>query len=244
VGTRAYLDQDGFGGRMDRAWTGLLDAVRTGKSSYPLIFGRPFWEDLEANPRIGESYNQLMEAQSESFGPELAASYDWNGVREVLDVGGGTGTVAAALARAFPHLRATVLDLPVVAQGATERFAREGLASRCRAVAGSMFDPLPQGADVYLLSLVIGDWADAQAVAVLRRCLEAAGPGGRVLILEVVQEHGPVSGSGADLLMLVLTGGRLRTLEQLCAVVHAAGLEMTRLDSLPYGHCLIECTVP
>jgi 2,7-dihydroxy-5-methyl-1-naphthoate 7-O-methyltransferase len=241
AGVRAWLDQDGFGGRMDRAWPALLDTVRTGKPCYTDVFGRPLWEDLEASPRISESFNELMAVQSEGLWPELARCYDWSRVREVVDVGGGSGTLVASLARAHPGLRGTVLDLPATAQAAAERFAREGLAERCRAQAGSMFDPLPAGADVYLLSMVIGDWDDEKAAAILRRCAEAAGAGGRVLVMESLLEDDPASSSTMDLLMLVITQGRSRTLEEFRAILDSAGLELVRCHSMPSGRCVLEC---
>lgn len=244
AGVRAWLDQDGFGGRMDRAWPGLLDTVRTGQPCYAGTFGLPLWQDLEANPRIAESFNELMAAQSASFWPELADCYDWSAVREIVDVGGGSGTLVELLARAHPLLRGTVLDLPATARAAAERFAREGLADRCRAQSGSMFDPLPNGADAYILSMVIGDWDDTAAAAILRRCAEAAGRSGRVLIIESLLEGDLASSSAMDLLMLVVTGGRARTAEQFHAVIGAAGLEVVRIHSMPSGRCVLECAVP
>ncbi len=243
AGVRGWLDQDGFGGRMDRTWPALLGTVRTGKPCYADVFGLPLWEDLEANPQIAGSFNELMAAQSESIWPELAACYDWSGVREVVDVGGGTGTLVVALARAHPHLRATVLDLPVTARGAAERFAREGLADRCRAQAGSMFDPLPEGADVYIVSIVIGDWDDEKAAAILRRCAEAAGTRGHVLIVEALLEEDPAASSAMDLLMLVVAEGHSRTLEQFRALLGAAGLELVQHHRTPSGRCVLECAV-
>jgi hypothetical protein len=68
-GVRAWLDQGGFGGRMDRAWPALLETVRTGKPGYAEVFGLPVWEDLEANPAMAESFNALMAAQSEDLWP-------------------------------------------------------------------------------------------------------------------------------------------------------------------------------
>jgi len=243
AGVRGWLDQDGFGGRMDRAWSALLDTVRTGKPSYADVHGRPIWEDLEANPPIAESFDALMAVQSESLWPELAECYDWSGVREIVDVGGGTGTLVASLARAYPHLQGTVLDLPATAQAAAKRFAGEGLADRCRAQAGSMFDPLPKGADVYILSIVIGDWDDENAVAILRRCAEAAGLSGRVLIVEAVLEEDPASSSAMDLVMLVVAEGRSRTIEQFRAIIEAAGLELVHCYSLLSGRYALECAV-
>ncbi len=245
AGVRAWLDQDGFGARMDRAWPALLETVRTGKPHYADVFGLSFWEDLDANPRIAESFNALMAAQSASIGPELAEHYDWSGVAEIVDVGGGSGTLVASLARAHPHLRGTVLDLPATARAAAERSAREGLAGRCRAQGGSMFDPLPKGADVYTVSMVIGDWDDAEGTAILRRCAEAAGTGARVLIVEgALPEDDAESSSAMDLLMLVLVGGRSRTLEQFRTIIAAAGMELVQRHAMPSGRCVLECAVP
>lgn len=241
AGVRAWLDQDGFGGRMDRVWPGLLDTVRTGRTAYTVVFGRPAWEDLQAQPQMSESFNALMAEQSKGLVPQVLECCDWSGVREVVDVGGGSGTLLAELARVHPHLRGTVLDLPATAREAEERFEREGLADRCRAQAGSMFDPLPKGADVYLVSIVIGDWDDEKASAILRRCAEAAGPSGRVLIVESLLEENPASHTSMDLIRLVSLGARARTTQEVRAIVDAAGLELVQLHAHPSGSCVLEC---
>jgi hypothetical protein len=242
AGVRAWLDQDGFGARMDRAWPALLETVRTGKPCYVDVFGRPFWEDLDAHPPIRKSFDELMAAQSETIGPELAEHHDWSKVREVIDVGGGTGTLVASLARAHPHLRGTVLDLPATARAAADRFAREGLTERCRAEGISMFDPLPKGADVYTVAMVLGDWDDVEATAILRRCADAAGTSGHVLIVEhALPDDGAASSAAMDLLMLVLLGGRSRTLEQFRSIIAAAGLDLVQRHPVPSGRCVLEC---
>lgn len=244
AGIRAWLDLDGFGGRMAQAWPGLLESVRTGKPCYTNAFGISVWEDLGANPRIAESFDALMVQLSESLAPSLAEIYDWSRVRELVDVGGGSGTLAAALVRAHPHLRATVLDLSTVEREAVERFAREGIAERCRFQAGSLFDPLPPGAGAYLLSNVIGDWNDESVVAILRRCAEAAGASGRVLIVDSLLEADPASNTSMDLIRLSLSEGRARTEEQLRALLGAAGLELVENHSISGGLCLLECAAP
>src|SRR5262245_55708838 len=57
---RRGLDLDSFGGRMAYAWATLLSAVRSGKPAYHEVFGRPFWQDLEAHPEIAASFDELM----------------------------------------------------------------------------------------------------------------------------------------------------------------------------------------
>src|SRR5579872_7332794 len=57
---RLGFDLDGIGGRMAYAWGSLLGAVRTGVPAYHTVFGRPFWEDLEAHPDVAASFDALM----------------------------------------------------------------------------------------------------------------------------------------------------------------------------------------
>jgi hypothetical protein len=102
----------------------------------------------------------------------------------VVDVGGGNGTLLAALLREHPDLRGTVLDLPGAAEAARKALTAAGLADRSDATAGSFFDPLPPGAGGYLLCAVLHDWDDAPARAILRRCAEATGTDGRVFVVE------------------------------------------------------------
>jgi 2,7-dihydroxy-5-methyl-1-naphthoate 7-O-methyltransferase len=208
----AWLDLDGFGGRMDLAFTALAHTVRTGEPAWEQVFGLPFWDYLDANPAISASFDATMAVDGGNSA--VADRYDWTAVRHVADIGGGTGTLIAEVLRRNPGLRGTVVDLPETAARARQYLAGLGLDGRCEVVGQSFFDPLPAGADAYLLNRVIHDWDDAAATAILRRCAEAAGSAGRVL---VVESHGTPGGDPAafaemNLRMLVLAGGRERTL--------------------------------
>jgi hypothetical protein len=236
-----WLDLDGFGGRMDLAFTGLAHTVRTGEPAWEQVFGRPFWDWLDANPAISASFDAVMAVDAGSAA--VADGYDWTTVRHVADVGGGTGTLIAEVLRRNPRLRGTLADLPETAARARQYLARLGLDGRCEFVGQSFFDPLPPGADAYLLSRVIHDWDDAAATAILRRCAEAAGSTGRVLVIE---SHGTAGGDPAafaemNLRMLVLTGGRERTIDDYSALAAGAGLEVTAVHDITERHVIIEC---
>ncbi len=107
------LDLEGIGGRMAYAWGSLLDAVRTGAPAYDKVFGRPFWEDLQAHPKIAASFDALMgPAGHGTPDPEVLLAGDWESVSSVIDVGGGTGSLLAEILRAHPTVRGTLVDLP------------------------------------------------------------------------------------------------------------------------------------
>src|ERR1035441_10040826 len=167
---RLGLDLDSFGGRMAHAWGPLLSAVRTGKPAYHEAFGRGFWEDLEAHPEIAASFDALMGPGGHGV-PDwhvLVDSADWESVRTVVDVGGGTGALLAEILRARPEVRGTLVDLPGPVTRSSEIFQAAGVADRVTTVAQSFFDPLPGGRDLYILKNVLGDWPDRQATAILR----------------------------------------------------------------------------
>ena len=242
-GLRGWFDLDGWGGRLDRTVTDLLEVVRTGTPAYARVHGRPVWDDLDANPGVAASFARLMEDQAVTTAPHLVAGYDWSTTPTVVDVGGGTGVLAAWLAKGFPEVAVTVVDLPHPVSEARKRFADMGLAERCGAIAGSFFDPLPEGADAYLLVRVLHDWPDADAIRILGRCRDAAGAAGRVLIIDGLLDDATRRGLGAmDLQMLALFGGRERTRADYEAITAAAGLRITSVESLPvFGRAIIEC---
>ncbi len=230
------FDLDGMGGRMAHAWGTLLPAVRTGRPAYHEVFGRGFWEDLEAHPKIAAAFDALMGRAGHGV-PDphvLVNPADWASVRTVVDVGGGTGALLAEILRAWPTLHGTLVDLPRTVARSREVFQAAGVADRVTAVAQSFFDPLPGACDVYILKNVIGDWPDREATAILKRCAEAARPDGRVVVF-TGEEASP------ELLMMVLVGGRGRSLAEFRAMAGEAGLRVSAVGRQLSGRSIVEC---
>jgi len=236
------MDLDAFGGRMANAWNGLLQTVRTGSPAYPTIFGRPFWDDLREHPRIAESFDALMGPGHGAPDPNVLPSGDWDSVRAVVDVGGGTGSLLAEVLRAHPAVRGTLVDLPSTVERSGAVFRDAGVADRVTTVARSFFEPLPSGADLYLLKNVLADWPDREALALLRRCAEAARPAGRVVVAGGVSPDEAGTPSPA-LLMMVLVSGKDRTLSEFRALAGAAGLKVRATGRQAAGRFVVECVV-
>jgi SAM-dependent methyltransferase len=159
----------------------------------------------------------------------------------VVDVGGGTGGLLAAVLRAHPHLRGIVFDLPHVVPAAQRVLEDAGVAGRGRATGGDFFtDPVP-AADVHVLAQILHDWPDREALAILRACRASLAPGGRLLVLEQVvpDEPGPSFAATLDLLMLVLLGGRERSAAEWEALLRGGGFGLVRITPAP-GTNLIE----
>jgi len=232
---------DGIGGRMAYAWGSLLKAVRTGAPAYHEVFGHPFWEDLAANPTVAESFDALMGVAGHGIpDPDVLLTGDWESIRTLVDVGGGTGTFLAEVLRAHPHVRGTLVDFPQTVARSTEIFASTGVSSRVTTVGQSFFDPLPPGADLYVVKSVLHDWPDEEAMTLLKRCAEAARPSGRVVLPNGVSpdEKGEAS---PELLMMILVGGKARTLSEFRKLASTAGLEVLAAAHKPSWKFVVEC---
>jgi SAM-dependent methyltransferase len=238
---RLGFDLDGIGGRMARAWSSLLTAVETGAPAYDEVFGRPFWDDLAAHPRVAESFDALMGPEGHGApDADIPLTGGWDSIRTVADVGGGTGSLLAEILRAHPAVHGTLVDLPPTVERSAEIFARAGVADRVSLAGQSFFDPLPAGADLYLLNKVLADWPDREAIAILKECAVAAGPDGRVVVMSGVTD---AETADPQLLMMVLVGGKDRTMAEFRELAAAAGLEIRAVGRNSAGRFMVECGV-
>jgi hypothetical protein len=228
-GVKPLLDITCAGGRAELAFTDLLETITTGEPAYPRRYGRDFWADLDAEPELRSSFDRQMNWRFRQQAPLIAKGFDWSRFPHIVDVGGGDGPLLIEILHAHPGVRGTILDLAPTAAAAAERFAVAGLGDRASAVAGSFFDPLPTGADAYLLSDILHDWDDEHARTILTGCRRAAAPDATVLLIEPVRGHG--AHTAIDLFMLMCFGGKERTLEELAEL--GAGCGLTFRGSVP-----------
>ena len=236
---RLALDLDGIGGRFALAWSGLLSQVRSGKPAYADIFGLPFWEDLNAHPQLGAAFDALMGVAGHGApDPEVLVDGDWDAVRTVVDVGGGTGALLAAILQAHPHLHGILVDFPRTVADSNETFEAAGVADRVTLAGQSFFDPLPEDADLYVINRVLHDWPDAEALALLRNCAVAVAPSGRVVVVGSVSPEPTSGGLAPD---TVLVGGKNRGLAEFTNLAGRAGLSASATGLQPTGRFIVEC---
>jgi len=234
-----FIDLNGIGGRMAHTWGTLLDYVRTGEPAYQQVFGLPFWEDLAAHPRIAADFDALMGPAGHGLPDfDIELSGGWDPIRTVVDVGGGTGSMLASLLRRHPLVRGILVDLPGTAARAAEIMQEAGVAGRVTIEGQSFFDPLPVGADLYVLKTVLNDWPDEPTAAIMRRCAEAARPDGRIVVLGGVSPDDTPRSLGIDMLV---AGGKTSTLTQFTELARRAGLEIAVARTQASGQYVVEC---
>jgi len=235
---RLGCDLNGIGGRMAHVWGTMLEYVQTGKTAYASRFGTPFWDDLAAHPNVAASFDDLLGAVGHGTpSGEFEISGRWAAIKHVVDVGGGKGEMLVEILRLHPHVRGTLVEMPHAAHAALEVFEAAELGYRAEAIGRSFFEPLPNGADLYVMRKVLNNWPDAQALALLKNCAEAALPNGRIAILGSVCEDDARRDIEVD---MMLVGGKPRTVSELRTLANAAGLEIVDARPQPNGYFVTE----
>ena len=151
-----------------RIYADAIHSVMTGQPAVEKTFGVPVFEYFPRNPELSEIFNDAMTSFSAMVVPAVLESYDFSGIRTLVDVAGGHGGVLTAVLQKHPAMQGVLFDLEHVIAGAGPRIAELGLADRCRTVAGNFFEAVPEGGDAYVMKHIIHDWDDERALLILR----------------------------------------------------------------------------
>jgi DNA-binding transcriptional ArsR family regulator len=225
-----------------RSWGNLANAVREGQNSFRMVHGTDIWEWRAEHADESAIFDEAMRSMTIGANASILDAYDFGRFRTIVDVAGGNGTLIAAVLAAHPTSRGILFDQEHVVSGAEPILRAEGVLDRCEIVAGSFFESVPEGADAYVLKWIIHDWEDEESVAILRTCRAAMGTDAAVLLIERDlgrPNEDPVA-KLADLNMLVMPGGRERTLDEYAALFGAADLRLVDAHPTTSGHLVIE----
>jgi hypothetical protein len=209
--------------------------VKTRETAFRHVFGMDSFAYMAENPEIAGFYNEAQTAGAAERTAAVVAAYDFSRVGTVIDVGGGHGTLLIAILSSNPGVGGVLFERESVAVGARSHIEAAGLSSRCAVETGDFFRSVPRDGGIYLLSHIIHNWDDQRCGKVLANCRAAMLRGARLLILEKVLperfEQSPVTllSAMADLHMLVITGGRERTVEEYRRLLAAAGFTLTNV---------------
>ncbi|XP_006658522.2 acetylserotonin O-methyltransferase 1-like [Oryza brachyantha] len=168
-----------------------LAASGSSSSLFEVAHGCSQWEMAAKDSTLNSVLNAAMAAESQIFLEAVVAGkgrHVFGGLSSLVDVGGGYGAATEVIAREFPHIKCTVLDLPHVVSQAP--VTGDG---KVHFVAGDMFESVPR-ADAVVLKNILHDWSDDDCVKILQRCKEAIpgrNAGGKVIIMDMVRGSGP-----------------------------------------------------
>lgn len=220
------------------AWRELDTAVRTGESTFDTVSGKTFIEYVMGDPDLSTFFPAALRQSAAQTAESLPSGYDFAAFDTVADIGGGSGTVLAAILAAHPGLRGILYDSATAVAQSSATLTAAGVADRCTVIPGDIVTEAPAGADLYLVKNVLHYGDDERAVTVLGNIRRVIPPHGRLLIVdpalpETVDGSLPDTMYLSDLHMRLIGGGRGRTQAEFESLCSRAGFTVTKLTLLP-----------
>jgi acetylserotonin N-methyltransferase len=192
---------------------------------------------------FADRFTAAMDCRGVLLGSALAKRIDLSPHKALLDIAGGSGVYACALAARHPHLRAAVLEKPPVDRVARGSIEKRGFGGKVEVLAADMFaDAWPADFDAHLISNVLHDW-DEPVVRDLLAKSHASLPRGGVLIIHDAyinaEKTGPLHIAEYSALLMNITEGKCYSLGEMRSFLSDSGFEWLEHQPTAVGRSYI-----
>jgi len=226
-----------------QAWGHLIHSVRTGENAFEHLHGMNVFDYQQQNVALAELFDGYMVKRTEKTKAAILEAYDFSEFSKLVDVGGGEGTLIAAILQHYPHLTGILFDRPLTIEKAQEKLSTAGVGDRCSLVSGSFFESIPTGGDLYILKNILHNWDNDRALTILKNCHQAMNENGKLVAIELIIPQGNDADNGKfhDLQMLVtFANGRERTEQEYDNLLNLAGFKLSKIISTNSKFKIIE----
>jgi len=226
-------------------WDKMVYSVETGKPGFDKAQGMPFFDYLAQHPEDASLFSETMVGIHNQEPPAVAAAYDFSTFKTIVDVGGATGNMLAAILSNQVGPRGILFDRPHVVKDAPALLDAKGVSNRVSIETGDFFKSVPAGADCYILSHILHDWNEDQCLTILGHVRKAMNAAARLLIVEMVLPAGdaPHPGKMLDMVMLVHMGGQERTGAEYELLLSKVGFRLAQVLPTNSAASIVEAVV-
>jgi SAM-dependent methyltransferase len=224
-------------------WANLIHTLRNGEPAFEHVFGTDVWAWRNENFRGGDIFAAYLAGETFAHAGPIIEALDLAGIGRVADIGGGHGGLLAAILQAHPDMRGILFDLPETIIGAKRFLKSHAVLGRVTLVGGDFLAEIPVEADVYVLKSVLQHWDNVAARAILESCRDAMLARAKLAIVERLLPEQALDDPSAmmlDLHMMVINGGRVRTLQEFERLIAEANLALSKVHATSSGLSVIE----
>jgi hypothetical protein len=221
----------------DAVWDNLLYSIKSGKPAFEKAHGDTPFEWFCNHPKEARIFQQANDFKARQTHRKILEVYDFADIKMLTDLGGGTGGLMVEILRANAHLKGCVTELPYAIPMIEENIIKNSLKKRLKAIACDFFQELPPKSDAFLLSNILHNWPDDACVQILTNCRRVMSSHDKAVIIEgIVPPKNDFSiVKQLDLEVLLMGGGRERTIEEFEYLLKSAGFRLSnRIDTQDY----------
>ncbi|KTD44307.1 methyltransferase [Legionella parisiensis] len=203
-----------------QAFSQLDVSLNTGTPAFELQHGDDFFSFLSKNAEKQQNFDRGMAKLSSYDEAAISNAFNFSVFSSFVDMGGGRGGLATAITKKYPELKAILFDTPaVIGQLDPNKFSNKVILQE-----GDFFATIPS-ADAYIFKGVLHDFNDEMMHKILKNCAHQMSKNATLFIAEQVMpdDDKPHPNKTMDIVMMVLLGGRQRTLFEWQKSIEPAG---------------------
>jgi hypothetical protein len=203
---------------------GKLETISSNDDDFGFVYERAIYND----PHATAEFLETMWASGYNDSVDLCRQFPLTHSKALVDLGGASGSFALAAAQENPHLKAVILDYPVVEPYANEKIQHHSLEHRVQFQSGNMFGPILPFGDVYVIGYVLSDWPLTICQALLKTVYDHLPPNGILLILEKFFDEdktGPYLTAMLNTVMLLEMYGSHKTASEYITILKSIGFK-------------------
>jgi predicted O-methyltransferase YrrM len=239
-----------FGSLKDRPVA--LDMLKVLRTDKPANWGssksEKEWSKAMEDEDFARRFTAAMDCRGIYLGHAVAQALAPGGRTRLLDIAGGSGIYACAIAANHPGVQATVFEKPPVDLVAAKHIAERGYAGRVSVLPGDMFhDPLPTGFDMHLFSNVLHDWDTPVVKQLLAKSFAALPPGGLLIIHDMhlhEDKSGPLPVAEYSVILMHSTEGKCYSLAELDELFREVGFRDRQYQPTAADRSIVTATKP
>lgn len=222
------------------SWYHLNDVIMEGGVPFERAYGMTAFEYPAIDDRFNQVFNRAMASHTSLIMKKILDVYrGFEGIKVLVDVGGGVGVTLKMITSKHPHIKGINFDLPYVLADAPSYPGVER-------VGGDMFENVPRG-DAIFMKWILHDWSDEHCSKLLKNCFEALPANGKVIVVEAILPEVPERDVSSnivfqqDLFMLAQNpGGKERTQKEYEALAVQAGFTGCEVKCCAYNSWVME----
>ncbi|CAK7357480.1 unnamed protein product [Dovyalis caffra] len=222
-------------------WYHLKDAVLEGGIPFDKAHGINASEYLKKDPKFAELFSGSMKSFNPIFMETILEIYDgFEGLKCLVDVGGGNGSILNMIISKFPTIKGINYDLASVVESSPSYPGIEH-------VAGDAFVSIPKGGDAIFMKWITHNWDDEHLLKLLKNCYEALPDNGKVIVVDIVVPETPETSVAAKSMLqnyLFITSmnpqGKERTEKEFESLGKEAGFSSVRVACSACNFSLVE----
>lgn len=215
------------------AWGRFPEVLTDGRSGIHHAFGKSLYEHLAEISGGTEAFSDAMISNSTHTSMAIAKAFPFTDYKTVLDLGGGIGTLLAAILEEHKHIDGINFEIPELQLAAEEYLGERGLKSRLKTVVGNFLEDIPPSVELYMIKNSLWNWGDEHCMTIMKNVRDAIGESkeGRFLIIEyIIDEHNAPWTTLYDLQILNMPGGRARTMAEYAELLARSGFVIESVE--------------